>query len=65
MAVSHSRHEDHSFDPPLTPVCAAYPASPFPPFSHPPIELANRGPCGHIHLDRWIDFSAIRFGTPL
>ena len=38
---------------------------PFLPFFHPPIELASFRPRGRLHLDRWIDFSAICFGTLL
>jgi hypothetical protein len=49
----------------LTAVSTAYPTPPFAPFFHPPIELASFHPSGRIHLDRWIDFSAIWCGTPL
>jgi hypothetical protein len=55
----------NSSDPPLTAVCTAYPTPPFPPFLHPPIELASFGPSGRLHLDRRVDFSAICFSTLL
>ena len=55
----------NSSDPPLTAICAAYPAPPFLPFFHPPIELASFRPRGRLHLDRRIDFSAICLGTLL
>jgi hypothetical protein len=53
------------FDPALTTIGTAYPAPPFLPFFHPPIELARCRPRGRLDLDRWIDFSAICFGMPL
>jgi hypothetical protein len=53
------------FDPPLTAVCTAYAAPPFPPFLHPPIELSSFRPDGRLYLDRRIDNSAIRFGDLL
>jgi hypothetical protein len=37
-------------------LCTAYPAPPFLPVFHPPIELASWRPRGRLHLDRWIDF---------
>ncbi|HEY6685972.1 MAG TPA: hypothetical protein VI094_07160 [Propionibacteriaceae bacterium] len=46
-------------------VSTAYPATPFPPFPQPPIELAGFRPPGRLHLDRWIDFSAICVSTLL
>jgi hypothetical protein len=49
----------------LTAVCTADATPPFLPFFHPPIELASFRPCGHLDLDRRIDFSAICFGTLL
>jgi len=49
----------------LTAVRTAYPTPPFPPFFHPPIELANFRPGGRLHLDWRIDFSAICIGTLL
>jgi hypothetical protein len=49
----------------LAAVCTAYPTPPFLPFFHPPIELASLRPGGRLNLDRWIDFSAICFGTLL
>jgi hypothetical protein len=52
-------------DPPSTAVRTAYPTPPFPPFLHPPIELASARPRGHLDLDRRIDFSAICFDTLL
>jgi hypothetical protein len=55
----------NSSDPPLTAVCNAYPTPPFLPFSSPPIKLASFRPRGHLDLDRWIDFSAVCFGTLL
>jgi hypothetical protein len=44
----------------LAAVCTAYPASPFLPFFHPPIELASFRPGGRLYLHRWTDPSAIR-----
>jgi hypothetical protein len=35
------------------------------PFFHPPIELASMRPRGRLHLDRWIDLSAVWFGMLL
>jgi hypothetical protein len=51
----------NSSDPSLTAVRIAYSTPPFLPFFHPPIELASARPRGRLHLDRWIDFSAICF----
>jgi len=51
--------------PPLTTVRTAYPAEPFLPVIHPPIEMASFGPRGRLYLDRWIDFPAISLGTLL
>jgi hypothetical protein len=59
------RTKINSSDPPLTTICAAYPTPPFLPFFHPPIELASWCPCGRLHLDGWIDNSAICFGELL
>ncbi|HEY6683347.1 MAG TPA: hypothetical protein VI030_10255 [Propionibacteriaceae bacterium] len=47
----------------MTAVSTAYPAPPFPPFSHPPIELPSSRPRGRLHLDWRIDFSAIGFAV--
>jgi len=55
----------NSSDPPLTAARTAYAPPPFLPFFHPPIELNACRPRGRLHLDHWIDFSAICFGTPL
>ena len=55
----------NSPDPALTAVCTPYPTPPFLPIFHPPIELGSPRPHGRLHLDRWIDFSAICFGTLL
>jgi hypothetical protein len=49
----------------LTAVSTAYPTKPSPPFLHPPIELDSLGPRGRVHLDRRINFSAIRSGDLL
>jgi hypothetical protein len=46
-------------------VCTAYATPPFLPFFHPPIELASGRPGGRLDVDRWVDFSAIRFGMLL
>jgi len=43
----------------LPAVFAPHTTPPFPPFFHPPIELASFRPRGHLDLDRWIDFPAI------
>jgi hypothetical protein len=59
------RSKINSSDPPLTAVCAAHAAPPLPPFAHPPVELASFRPRGRLHLDRWIDFSAICCVPPL
>ena len=53
------------FDPSLAAVCASHAAPPrqeWPVLFH-PIELAAWRPCGCIHMDRWIDFAAIRFAV--
>jgi hypothetical protein len=55
----------NSSDPPLMAVCTAYATPPFLPFFHPPIELASGRPGGRLDVDRWVDFSAIRFGMLL
>jgi hypothetical protein len=55
----------NSSDPSLTAVSTAYPTPPFLPVFHKPIKLASRRPCGHLHLNRRIDLSAIRFGALL
>jgi hypothetical protein len=49
----------------LAAVRTAYAAQPLLPFFHPPIEPASFRPCGRLHLDRRIDFSAICFGMLL
>jgi hypothetical protein len=49
----------NSSDPPLPAVCTAYPTPPFPPFLHPPVQLASLAPCGGLHRDWWINFPAI------
>jgi hypothetical protein len=49
----------------LSAVYTAYPAPPFLPVFHPPIELAGFRPCGRLHLDRRIDFPAISLGPVL
>ena len=49
----------------LTAVCTAYATPPLLPFFHPPIELASFRPRSRLHMDRWIDLSAICFGKPL
>jgi hypothetical protein len=59
------RTKINSPDPPLPAVCTAYATPPFLPLFHPPIELASFRPCGCLHLDRRIDFSAICFGALL
>jgi hypothetical protein len=59
------RTKINSSDPPLTAVCTTYATPPFPPFFHPPIELASFRPRGRLHRDRRIDFSAICFGMLL
>jgi len=52
--------EDQQPDLPLTAVCTATrPTTPA--VFHPPVELARCRPRGRLHLDRWIDFSAICF----
>jgi hypothetical protein len=61
MAVDRWPDEDQRSDPSLTVICTAYPTPPFPRFFHPPIELARCRPGGRLHLDRWIDVSAICF----
>jgi hypothetical protein len=53
----------NSSDPPLTAVRTAYATPPFPPFCHPPIELAGIRPFGRLNPDRRIDSSAISFST--
>jgi hypothetical protein len=63
--VSHCRTKINGSDPPLTTVCTAHPAPPLPPFSHPPIEPASCGPRGRLHLDWWVDCTAICLGTLL
>jgi hypothetical protein len=55
----------NSSDPPLTAVCTAYATPPFPPFFHPPIELASFRPGGRVDLDWRIDFAAIGSGDLL
>jgi hypothetical protein len=55
----------NSFDPPLTSIRTTHATPPLLPFFHPPIELASVRPHGRLHLDRWIDFSAICFGDLL
>jgi hypothetical protein len=59
------RSKINSFYPPLTAVCTAYPTPPLPPLSHPPVELAGLRPRGNLHLDWWVDLSAICLGTLL
>ena len=63
MAVSRSRDEINNSDPALAAVCTAYPAPPFLPFFHPPIELPSFRPRGRLRLDRWIDCTAVRFAV--
>ena len=65
MSLVFGRTKINSSDPPLTAVFAAYAPPPLLPFPHPPIELACWRPRGRLHPDRWIDFSAICFGTLL
>jgi hypothetical protein len=56
----------NSPDPALPAVCTAYPTPPFPPFFHPPIELAGFRPHGRLHRDRGgVNFAAIRLGQVL
>jgi hypothetical protein len=61
MAVIARGTKIKSSDPPLTTVRTAYATTPLLPFFHPPIELARCRPRGPLHLDRWIDFSAVCF----
>ena len=35
------------------------------PLLHPPIELPSSGPGSRLHLDRRVNFAAVRCGTPL
>jgi hypothetical protein len=49
-------------DPPLPTVFAPHPAQPLLALFDPPIKPASSRPRGHLHLDRWVDFSAISFG---
>ena len=50
-------------DPPLTTVRTAYPAKPFLSVLYPPIKLAGSEPRGYVHLDRWIDWTAVSFAV--
>jgi hypothetical protein len=52
-----------SSDPPLLAVSTACPSEPFPPFFHPPIELAAWRPCCRLDLDRRIHLTSICFGV--
>jgi hypothetical protein len=59
VSPSRGRKINNSSDPPLAAVGTAYPAPPFLPFLHPPIELASLRPGSRLHLDRRIDLEAI------
>jgi hypothetical protein len=61
LSLASGRTKINSLDPLLTTVWTSYPSEPLLPFFHPPIELASRRPHGQLHLDRRIDFTAIRF----
>jgi hypothetical protein len=65
MAVSRSRDEDQQLDPPLAAVRTAYPTEPLLALFDPPIQPPSFAPCGHLHLDWRIDFSAVCFGKLL
>ena len=65
-AVSQTcRPKINSFDPPLPAVSSAYPTEPLLSVFHPPIELPSSAPGSGLHLNRRVDFPAIRFGTSL
>ena len=49
----------NSSNPALPAVPTSYAAPPFPPFSHPPIELACSRPGSRVHLDRRLDCTAV------
>jgi hypothetical protein len=49
----------------LTSIRTTHPPKPLLPFFHPPIELASIRPGSRVYLDRWVDCSAICFGTLL
>jgi len=51
------------FDPLLTTIWTAHTAQPLLPLFHPPIERASNGPRCRLHLDRWVDLTAIGFGV--
>jgi excisionase family DNA binding protein len=65
LLLTVGRTQINRFDPPLTTVRATDSAAPFPPFFHPPIELASIRPGRRLNRYRRIDFSAICCGELL